>query len=211
MHGRIDLFNIVFASRNEGKIGEVKAILEGTGVNLLALNNYSGIPEIIEDGETFLENALKKARTVSRLTGEAALADDSGLSVDALDGAPGIYSSRYAGENATDARNVAKLLQDLKDVPPGRRGATFVCVLVLYCPDGRHYVFQGKWRGEINYEPAGSNGFGYDPVFYLPDRGLTAAQLPSELKNTISHRGLAFRRLKEALAGGRISSCAGRS
>ncbi len=169
-------------------------------MNLLTLNHYRDIPEIIEDGESFFENALKKARTVFELTGEAALADDSGLVVDALGGAPGVYSSRYSGEGATDAANVSKLLHNLRDVSPGMRGAEFVCVLVLYCPGGGQHVFEGRWRGEINYAPEGTNGFGYDPVFFLPDRRLTAAQLPDKLKNKISHRAQALRMLKESLS-----------
>lgn len=202
--GGIKLLNIVFASRNEGKIGEVKTILDGSGINLLSLNNYQNIPEIVEDGHTFFENALKKARTVSELTGEAALADDSGLVVDALDGAPGICSSRYSGENATDAGNIAKLLHELRDVPVGKRDAMFVCVLVLYYPGGNYLTFEGRWRGRVAHEPAGTDGFGYDPVFFIPERGLTAAQLSPDIKNRISHRALALKMLTDALAKGQV-------
>jgi len=196
------LFNIVFASKNEGKIREVKAILDGADINLLSLHNYPHIPEITEDGHTFFENALKKAQTVSGLTGEAAFADDSGLAVDALAGAPGVYSARYSGPGATDTGNVAKLLHDLKDVPAGKRSASFICVLVLWYPGGNYFTFEGRWRGEITSEPAGNNGFGYDPVFFVPERGLTSAQLPPEVKNRISHRAQALTMLKDALAKG---------
>lgn len=205
--GGIKLLTIVFASRNGGKIREVKAILEGTGINLLTVHNYRAIPEIIEVGHTFFENAFKKARTVSELTGEAALADDSGLEVDALGGAPGVYSSRYSGEGATDAGNISKLLDDMKDVPADKRGAVFICILVLYYPGGNYFTFEGRWQGQVSYAPVGSDGFGYDPVFFLPDKGLTAAQLPHEDKNKISHRALALNMLKYALEKGQVSAC----
>jgi XTP/dITP diphosphohydrolase len=190
---------IVFASRNEGKIKEISKMLEEMDVELASLNNYDNIPEITEDGKSFLENALKKARIVSGCTGEIVLADDSGLQVDILGGEPGIYSSRYAGENATDEENVAKLLFALKDVPQKKRGAFFCCVLVLYRKDNSYECFEGKWRGEIIDEPRGSNGFGYDPIFMVPDLKMTAAELPAEIKNRISHRGQAFAQLKESL------------
>lgn len=199
------LFTIVFASKNEGKIREVKALLESADINLLSLHNYPHIPEITEDGCTFFENALKKARTVAEFTGEAALADDSGLAADALAGAPGVYSARYSGPGATDAGNMVKLLDDLRDVPAGKRGAVFICVLVLFYPDGHYVTFEGRWRGEIAIAPAGENGFGYDPVFFVPYRGLTAAQLSPEVKNQISHRAQALAMLKDALARGEIS------
>jgi XTP/dITP diphosphohydrolase len=174
-------------------------MLEGLGVSLLSLNEYPEIPEIVEDGDSFLENAMKKARTAAERTGEWTLADDSGLEVEALGGAPGIFSSRYAGEDANDGRNIRKLLEDLKGVPPGKRGAAFRCVLVLCAADGRYEAFEGRWEGRIAEAPAGEGGFGYDPVFFLPDRGMTVAQLPREIKNRISHRARAFEKLREKL------------
>jgi len=157
------------------------------------------MPEVVEDGESFFDNALKKARVISGFTGEIALADDSGLEVDGLGGEPGIFSARYAGEGATDERNNRKLLEKLAHVPPEKRTARFRCVLVLYHPDGRYETFEGTWHGRINDKPVGTRGFGYDPIFFLPDRGITVAQLPDDLKNTISHRGQALHKLKESL------------
>ena len=190
---------IVFASRNEGKVKEIRAMLQDIDVKLVSLNNYNNAPEIIEDGESFLENALKKAKIVAEFTGETVLADDSGLQVDVLGGAPGIYSSRYAGENASDEENVAKLIAGLKGIPQEKRGASFFCVLVLYRIDGSYDCFEGKWRGQIIDEPRGNNGFGYDPVFMVPELKMTAAELPAAIKNKVSHRGQALAQLKRSL------------
>jgi XTP/dITP diphosphohydrolase len=148
---------------------------------------------------TFLDNALKKARTFAAFTGEIVLADDSGLMVDFLGGRPGVYSSRFAGEDATDEDNIKKLLKELEHVPKEQRGASFVCVLVLHFPDGRYESFEGCWRGVINEDAVGSGGFGYDPVFYLPDRGMTVAQMTADEKNAVSHRARAFDKLKRYL------------
>ena len=177
----------------------LKACLDVGEVALFSLNDYKDIPDIIEDGKTFLENALKKARIVSEFTGEMALADDSGLEVDYLGGEPGIYSSRYSGENATDESNIQKLLENLRGIPPEKRGASFRCVLVLYRSDDTFEYFEGRLRGQIHDRPVGEGGFGYDPVFFLPERGMTVAQLPPEVKNTISHRAQAFHKLKKKL------------
>jgi XTP/dITP diphosphohydrolase len=166
--GRADLKKIVLASRNPGKIREIQAMLADLGISLFSLNDYPEIPEIVEDGKSFLENALKKGRTVAEATGEVVLADDSGLEVDALEGAPGIYSARYAGNNADDQQNNRKLLHDLKGIPTPNRGATFRCVLILYPPDGHYEAFEGRWEGRIAEAPAGKGGFGYDPLFFLP-------------------------------------------
>ncbi len=190
------LKKIVFASRNKGKIKEIKEMLRDSGVSLLSLEDYPDLPEIPEDGNSFLENALKKARTIAEITGETVLADDSGLEVAALHGAPGIYSARYAGEEASDTSNILKLLNDLRDVPPAGRKALFRCVLILYRPGGRYQTFDGCWEGRIAEAPAGLNGFGYDPVFYLPEKGITVAELPAEVKNRISHRAKAVTKLK---------------
>ncbi|MFA4920343.1 MAG: XTP/dITP diphosphatase [Thermodesulfovibrionales bacterium] len=197
---------MVFASKNNGKTKEIRSMLEGLDFALFSLNDYNDIPEIIEDGKTFLENALKKARVVSELTGEVVLADDSGLEVDYLGGEPGIYSSRYSGENATDESNIQKLLESLKGVPTEKRGASFRCVLVLYRPDGTFENFEGKFQGRIHDRPVGKRGFGYDPVFFLPERGITVAELPPEVKNTISHRAQAFNKLKKNLQSGRSAA-----
>ena len=193
---------IVLASRNWGKIKEIQAMLADLGISLLSLNDYPGIPETVEDGKSFLENALKKARAVAESTGEIVLADDSGLEVDALGGAPGIYSARYAGEDANDEKNIRKLLDDMKDVASENRGATFRCILVLYSADGRYETFEGRWKGKIAEEPVGQGGFGYDPVFFLPRERMTVAELSPEVKNRISHRAQAIAKLKERFRKG---------
>lgn len=190
---------IVFASNNEGKVREIKKMLEGMEIDLVSLNDYASAPAIVEDGKNFLENALKKAKIVAEFTGETVLADDSGLQVEALGGEPGIYSSRYAGENATDEENIAKLIAGLKGIQQEKRGAFFFCMLVLYRIDGSYDCFEGKWRGQIIDEPRGNNGFGYDPVFMVPELNMTAAELPAEIKNKVSHRGQALAQLKKSL------------
>jgi len=190
---------IVFASGNEGKVKEIKFMLEGTEIELVSLNSYSDVPEIVEDGRSFLENALKKARIISGFTGETVLADDSGLMVNILNGEPGIYSSRYAGLKATDAENNAKLLARLKNIPAEKRTASFQCVLVLYRKDGTFDSFDGTWQGQIIDEQRGSNGFGYDPVFWIPELKMTAAELPADIKNRVSHRGQAVAKFKSSL------------
>ena len=190
---------IVFASSNEGKVKEIKEMLEGLGIELVSLKDYTGVPEIVEDGKSFLENALKKAKIISEFTGETVLADDSGLQVEVLVGEPGIYSSRYAGEKATDDENNNKLLAKLKNIPQEKRTAFFRCVLVLYRRDGSYDYFEGKWNGQIIDERRGNNGFGYDPIFFVPELKKTAAELPAEIKNKVSHRGQAFAQFKKKL------------
>ena len=187
---------IVLATNNRGKISEIKELLKDLDWELLSLGNFSQAAEVEEDGHSYLENALKKARVTAEITGEISLADDSGLEVEALGGAPGIYSSRYAGLEATDADNIEKLLAELRGVPPSKRGATYHCVLVLYQPDGTYESFAGCWKGRIQDTPVGEGGFGYDPLFFLPEKGVTAAQLPIEEKNRLSHRGQALAKLK---------------
>jgi XTP/dITP diphosphohydrolase len=190
------LKKILFASRNRGKIKEMQALLTECGVTLKSLDDYPDLPVIHEEGNSFLENAIKKARTIAELTGETVLADDSGLEVAALDGAPGIYSARYAGDSADDEKNIQKLLSDLEGVPPAEREAAFRCILVLCKPDGRYRAFDGRWEGRIAEAPAGKGGFGYDPVFYLPEQDFTVAELPAGMKNRISHRAKAAEKLR---------------
>ena len=190
---------IVFATGNKGKVREVREMLDGIGIEFVSLSDYAHVPEIVEDGKSFLENALKKAKIVSEYTGETVLADDSGLQVEVLAGEPGIYSSRYAGEKATDEENNTKLLTKLKNIPQEKRAAFFICVLVLYRRDGSYDYFEGKWNGQIIDERRGNNGFGYDPIFLVPELKMTAAELPTEIKNKISHRGQAFAQLKKKL------------
>jgi XTP/dITP diphosphohydrolase len=190
---------IVFASGNEGKVKEIKEMLEGMGIELVSLKDYADVPEIVEDGNTFLENALKKAKIISEFTGETVLADDSGLQVEVLGGEPGVYSARYAGEKATDEENNSALLAKLKNIPQEKRTAFFRCMLVLYRRDGSYDYFDGKWNGQIIDERRGNNGFGYDPIFFVPELKKTAAELPAEIKNKVSHRGQAFAQLKKKL------------
>jgi XTP/dITP diphosphohydrolase len=196
---------LVMATKNAGKVREMGELLRDLGVRLLSLADFPEIPEIPEEGATFAENAATKARTVARLTGLPALADDSGLEVEALKGRPGVFSARYAqdrtaGQPPTDEDNWQKLLDELRGVPQEQRGARFVCEIALALPDGRLITTRGELAGFIALEPQGTKGFGYDPVFCVPAFGATVAQLDLATKNRISHRGEALRRLKEALA-----------
>ncbi len=193
---------IIFATKNEGKVKEISEMLASTKIELVSLNCFDSLPEIVEDGQSYLENALKKARIIAEFTGETVLADDSGLEVDALGGEPGIYSARYAGSDATDDDNNAKLLLRLKDVPPEKRSASFHCALVLYHSQGRYDSFEAKWEGRIIDEFRGTNGFGYDPIFLTAELNKTAAELTPEIKNKVSHRGQAFEKLRNHLMVG---------
>lgn len=195
---------LVMASRNPGKIREFAALLADFGVTLLSLADFPRLPEIPEEGATFAENAAAKATAVARLTGHSALADDSGLMVDALNGAPGVFSARYAQDRTaprppTDADNWGKLLDELKNVPWEARGARFVCELALATPGGRLLTARGECAGVIAFEPQGDTGFGYDPVFWVPEYGATMAQLGPEIKNKISHRAQALAAFKTLL------------
>jgi len=180
----------------------VSAELRDCDVELLSLADFPSFPEVIEDGQSFLENALKKAKAASSYTGETTLADDSGLEVDALGGKPGILSARFSGADADDDKNNMKLLEVMKGVPAEKRGAAFRCVLVLFRPGGEYDVFEGVLRGRIAEKPRGSQGFGYDPVFIVPEYQLTVAELAPDVKNQISHRGKALRALKKSLQRG---------
>jgi XTP/dITP diphosphohydrolase len=194
---------IVLATGNPGKVRELNTLLMGCGIEVLPQAAFA-VPEIAETGLTFVENALLKARNAALHSGLPAIADDSGLEVDALRGAPGISSARYAGPQASDRDNVRKLLEALHDTGDTERGARFQCVLVyLRQPDDpTPLIFQGTWEGCITREPRGSGGFGYDPVFLVPDLGKTAAELDAALKNRLSHRGQALAQLAELLARG---------
>lgn len=191
---------LVLASGNAGKHRELAAMLKALGIELLRQSDWRVAPAP-ETGLTFVENALIKARHAALATGLPALADDSGLLVDALEGAPGLHSARYAGPEATDADNVAKLLDAVGDLPPARRSARFVCVLVLLrrADDPAPMICEGDWHGSIAEAPRGERGFGYDPVFLVPGDDCTAAELDPERKNRISHRGRALAALVERL------------
>ncbi len=187
----------VIATKNKGKLKEMQKLLADLGLDIESLERFQDkVGHIVEDGSTFFENAMKKAKTVAEKTGLMAIADDSGLEVDALSGRPGIFSARYAGENASDEENYLKLLDELKEIPETKRGAQFRCVVVAYMPDGRYVSAEGICRGMITTAPQGSQGFGYDPVFVPEGDSRTMAQLSREEKNMISHRGKALKKLK---------------
>jgi len=192
--------NLVVATRNAGKLKEIGKLLAPLGVEAKGLDELGYSHEVVEDGDSFTANARKKANEIAVLSGRMTLADDSGLVVDALNGAPGIYSARYAGENCTDAENNAKLLQELDGVPTRLRTGAFVCAMALADPDGDIREFSGRLAGLILDVPRGSGGFGYDPLFLVPEYGKTLAELPLEIKNRISHRGAALQQVVAALA-----------
>jgi len=181
----------VIATRNKGKTREIENILKAFPIIIRNLDDFGPIPEVEEDGETFDDNAYKKASFTARVLGFPALADDSGLIVDALNGEPGVYSARYAGNNATDQENLAKLLKEIKNKE--NRKASFKCVLSLAIPTGAALTYEASCEGEILSEPVGNNGFGYDPVFYYPKLDKTFAQLTVEEKGRVSHRGKALK------------------
>ncbi|WOA52988.1 XTP/dITP diphosphatase [Dickeya solani] len=192
--------NVVLATGNAGKVRELAGLLADFGLDVVAQTTL-GVDSAEETGLTFIENAILKARHAARETGLPAIADDSGLAVDALGGAPGIYSARYAGEDASDRQNLDKLLVALDNVPDEQRQASFHCVLVYlrHADDPTPLVCHGSWQGVIARTPAGEGGFGYDPVFFVPSIGKTAAELSREEKNALSHRGQALRQLLDAL------------
>jgi len=190
---------IVFGSRNQGKITEFGALLKDEAVTLLSWNDFDHPFSVNEDGETFWENAFKKAETTARITGEVSIADDSGLEVDYLNGKPGVFSARYAGPEASDQENNLRLLRELQGVPRSQRGARFVCAIAICAPDGTGEWVEGECRGSITESPRGEQGFGYDPLFFSPALGKTFAELSQEEKNRISHRAQAVSKLRPLL------------
>ncbi len=192
---------IVLASNNAGKVREINQLLAEQGITVVPQKEYE-IPEADETGLTFVENAILKARNAAAHSGCAAIADDSGLEVDTLRGAPGIYSARYAGPGCADADNNQKLLEALQGVPEAERTARFQCVVVYmrHAEDPTPIICQGTWEGRILEAPQGENGFGYDPVFLVPEEGCSSAELPPEVKNRLSHRGQALGKLVAALS-----------
>lgn len=191
---------LVLATGNPGKLRELQALLAGRGIEVLT-QTALGVPAVQETGATFAENALLKARHVAYHTGLAAIGDDSGLEVDALGGAPGIYSARYAGHHGDDAANTRKLLHEMQNIPKEKRSARFRCTMVWVrsADDQTPLVCEAAWEGRILEVPRGHNGFGYDPVFLVPEKNCSAAELPPEVKNHLSHRGQALRKLVEQL------------
>jgi XTP/dITP diphosphohydrolase len=186
---------LLVATGNQGKLKEIRKLLEDSAIEIVGLDQLTNPPEVIEDGTTFSANAQKKALEMARFSGYLTLADDSGLVVDALNGAPGVYSARYAGEQGDDAANNAKLLQEMSDVADAQRQASFHCVVALAWPDGRCETYSGQVSGLILRNERGTDGFGYDPLFLVPEYGKTTAELSLEIKNRISHRGTALRKV----------------
>ncbi len=198
---------LLLATTNRGKAAEYRSLLEGLGLDLITLDMAGIRQQAEEDYSTFEENARSKAVFYADLSGLVTLADDSGLEVDALGGEPGVRSSRYAGDNATDADRVNFLLARLRDIPEGRRAARFRCVIAVAQPGGAVELFDGECSGIIALQARGVNGFGYDPIFYVPEYGKTIAELPPELKNKISHRGRAAQKARawlQSLAQGAL-------
>ncbi len=193
---------LLVATTNPGKLVEVKTVLKDLPLQIVTLTDLGTWPEVVEDGGSFEENACKKARALADFSGYVTLADDSGLEVDALGGAPGILSARYSGEEADELKNNEKLLRELAGIPRQKRGARFVCVIALCAPfslPGKDRVFRGECEGWITSVTRGSKGFGYDPLFFYPPLGKTFAELDREAKNRVSHRGKALKQLKESL------------
>ena len=195
---------MIFATGNENKMKEIREILGALPLEILSMKEAGVSADIVEDGKTFEENALIKARAICKLAGEMVLADDSGLEIDYLNKEPGIYSARYMGEDTSYHIKNKSLIDRLEGVPDEKRTARFVCAIAAVFPDGKELVVRGTVEAIIGYEEKGENGFGYDPIFYLPERGCTTAELPPEEKNSISHRGNALRLMKELLERERL-------
>ena len=194
----MDKKKLIFATGNQGKVNEFRQML-GDEYEILSMKDIGVELDIVEDGATFEENAIIKAKALMEATGEMVLADDSGFEVDALNKEPGIYSSRYMGEDTPYSVKNAELLRRCEGVPDEKRDARFVCVIACAFPDGRVETATGVIEGKLAHEPKGENGFGYDPIFYLPERGCTTGEMPPEEKNAISHRGIAVRKMVEIL------------
>ena len=196
---------LIMATGNQNKVREIREMLEGSGLTVLSLKDAGIDAQIEENGETFEENALIKAEAIRNLTGQMVLADDSGLMIDAMDGGPGVHSSRFMGEDTSYEIKNRAILDALKDVPLEKRGAQFVCAMALafpVAPDGSQratQVFRGVFEGRIAYEPAGENGFGYDPIFFVPSENMTSAEMTPEAKNAMSHRGKALQQVVAVL------------
>ncbi len=197
---------IVLATNNAGKLRELQAMLQPLGFSVLPKAEFTS-EEVVEDGDSFVANALLKARHAAQVSGLAAIADDSGIEVDALEGAPGIHSARYAGAQAGDIDNLNKLLEAMQHVPDAQRSARYRCALVYVrnAQDSAPVICEASWEGSITRVPAGTGGFGYDPIFWLPEQRCTAAEISAELKNRLSHRGQALKKLLESLS--RAQAC----
>ncbi len=189
---------IIFATKNKGKIKEIKQILPS--FDILSMEDAGICIDIVEDGKTFIENAIKKASEIAKVSGKVTIADDSGLEIDFLDGKPGIHSARYLGENTPYLEKNNHILQEMENVPEQKRTARFVCAIAAVFPNGKILTAQDTIEGRIAYEQKGENGFGYDPIFFVPELGKTTAELSPEQKNAISHRGKALQKMKQLLS-----------
>jgi XTP/dITP diphosphohydrolase len=194
-------YKLVLATRNRGKFVEIQKLLCGNEIDLLSLADFPQVPDVVEDGATFEENALKKARFVSNTLGLSALADDSGLCVDALSGRPGVMSARYAGPGSDDRLRYTKVLDEMIGVEDHLRTARFVCVMALVTPEGDERIFRGACEGLILKEPVGKGGFGYDPIFFFEPHGMTFGQMDLDTKNLVSHRGIALKMFVDFVKG----------
>lgn len=195
----MDSLKIIIGTKNRKKKAEIEAILANLPIELLTLDDLPTAPDVVEDGRTFSENAVKKALTLANFFKMWVMADDSGLEVDALGNRPGVFSNRYAGEGATDEKNIKKLLSELKDIPDNKRTARFRCAIALAKPEKALFVVEAQYEGVIIHEPRGNYGFGYDPVFLIPEYGRTFAELGPSVKNQISHRAQALKLFKDKL------------
>ena len=190
------MLEILIATNNLGKVKEIKDILDSPEIKILTMKDFPHLPKIEEDGKTYQENAFKKARKISEYTGKICLADDSGLEIDYLKGKPGIYSSRWGN---SDEERINKVLKLLENIPKNKRNAKFVCVAVLVFPNGKIYMVKEECKGSITFKPKGEHGFGYDPIFLVPEYEKTFAELGDKIKNRISHRGKAMRRMMDRI------------
>ena len=190
------MLEILIATNNLGKVKEIKDILDSPEIKILTIKDFPPLPKIEEDGKTYQENAFKKARKISEYTGKICLADDSGLEIDYLKGKPGIYSSRWGN---SDEERINKVLKLLENVPKNKRNAKFVCAVVLVFPNGKIYMVKEECKGSITFNPKGEHGFGYDPIFLVPEYDKTFAELGDKIKNQISHRGKAMRRMSNII------------
>ena len=190
---------IIFATGNKDKLKEIREIVSRFGLDVVSMKDAGYDLSIEENGTTFAENALIKARSVCLASGEMTMADDSGIVVDAMDGMPGIHSARFMGKDTSYRIKNAAIIEKLSGVPDEKRSARYVCAIALVLPDGRHYVCEDTFEGRIGYEEKGSGGFGYDPIFYVPEAGKTAAEMTPEEKNAVSHRGKALRKMEQLL------------
>lgn len=193
------MIKVIFATQNKGKIKEIREIMQDMDIDIITMEEAGINIQVIEDGKTFEENAIKKAEEIMKISGAIVLADDSGLEIDYFNGKPGVYSARYLGENTPYEEKNAIILDQMKDVSEEKRGARFICVIAAAFPNRETIITKGIMEGIVGYEPIGTGGFGYDPIFYMEEFGTSTANIPAEVKNKISHRGKALKQMKTEL------------